>query len=236
MKGIQGLIIAVVLGVVGATFNLVYLNKGRDFAHDSFIGIKKGETIERGKPIRKDYLSEIKIPRPHVGNLKIYAFPWQDRNTIVGRVAIRKYEAGELLLREDFRTAPDQLPLKENDTAVWVPINTRTAITSQIIPGVTRVSFHVPRLGATTGGAANRFGNWEWLGPFEVLSVGNRMGSTEVMSGSSKRPGNEHMLTLRSTLRNGKPDQKISRLIGHLAQTDYKPLRLQVHAPSTKNQ
>jgi hypothetical protein len=235
MKGIHGLIIAIVLGVIGAAFNLVYLNKGRDFAHSSFIGVRSKATIARGQPIKTEYLAEVKIPRPHVGNLKVYAYPWKDRETIIGRVAIRKYEAGELLLREDFRTAPDKLPLKENDSAIWVPIDTRTTITSQITPGITRVSFYVPR-SAQPNAPARVGASWEWLGPFDVLSVGNRFDSPEVMSASKTAPRHEHMLTLRANAKNGKPDRRIAQLLEYLVQTDYQPLRLQVHAPVARNQ
>ena len=230
MKGIQGLVIAIVLGIIGAIFNWVYLSKGRDFEQDSFIGVPKGTNIDRGIPIQEEHLEEVKIPKPHVGNLKVYAYPWEDHATIIGRPTARKYEGGEILLREDFRTAPDQLPLKDNDAAVWIPIDTRTAITSQILPGSTRVSFSLPSPGSGNPLAPGSE-NWEWLGPFEVLSVGNRFGSTEAMNASKTSPQHAHMLTLRATRKNGKPDVKVTRLINHLRQTDYKPLRLQIHAP-----
>jgi len=231
MKGIQGLVIAIVLGVIGAIFNLVYLNKGRDFAHVSFIGVRSGTNIDRGIPVQEEHLAEVKIPRPHVGNLNVYAYPWNDQATIIGRPTARKYEGGEILLRQDFRTAPDQLPLRDNDAAVWVPIDTRTAITSQILPGSTRVSFSLPRSGSGNPSLSGE--NWEWLGPFEVLSVGNRFGSTEAMSASKTAPQHAHMLTLPATTRNGKPDVRITRLHDHLMQNDFKPLRLKIHAPSS---
>ena len=144
MKGIQGLIIAVVLGLIGFAFNMVYLNSSKDFGHKSFIGVRRSAEVNRGTALSKDHLEEIKIPREFVGNLQEYALPWDDLDAIVGRQSIRNYDIGGLLLRNDFRTARNELQLLGKETAVSVPIDTRTTITSQIIPGDTRVSFYLP--------------------------------------------------------------------------------------------
>ena len=53
MKGIQGLVIAVLLGTIGAVFNLVYLNKNRNVDPLYFIGIKSNTRVERGEPIKR---------------------------------------------------------------------------------------------------------------------------------------------------------------------------------------
>ena len=57
MKGIQGLIVAIVLGVAGAAANFYYLNteaQKKDMV--GFIGIKKGVVLGRGdKLTRRQY-------------------------------------------------------------------------------------------------------------------------------------------------------------------------------------
>jgi hypothetical protein len=228
MKGIQGLVIAIVLGIVGAAFNWVYLNnKSKEFEIESFIGVKKGQTIALGAPIKKAYLEKIDIPKSNARNLKVYAYPHENLDSLIGQKSIRKYEGGELLLRQDFQTHPNRLNLENKQQAFWVPIDTRTTITSHITPGITQVYFFVP--GANNQKHASPSSeDRDWLGPFEVLSVGNRFGSVDTMKASKTAPKNEHMLTLRATDKNGKPNNKASRLVKHLTNTDYQPLRLKV--------
>ncbi len=228
MKGIHGLVIAIVLGIVGAAFNWVYLNnKSKEFEIESFIGVKKGQTIALGAPIKKAYLEKIDIPKSNARNLKVYAYPHENLDSLIGQKSIRKYGGGELLLRQDFQTHPNRLNLENKQQAFWVPIDTRTTITSHITPGITQVYFFVP--GANNQKHASPSSeDRDWLGPFEVLSVGNRFGSIEAMKASKTTPRNEHMLTLRATDKNGKPNIKASRLVKHLTNTDYQPLRLKV--------
>ena len=227
MKGIQGLIIAIVLGLIGFAFNMYYLNSSRDFRHDSFIGVRKNASVTRGTPLSRKHFERISIPKEFVGNLNEYALPWTDLDAIVGRKSIRDYERGGLLLRNDFRTAPDELQLIGGETAVSVPIDTRTTITAQIIPGDTRVSFYL-----TSGDNKLSTSDPNWIGPFDVLAVGNRMGSTDVYEGRRNRGGNENMLTLKATNTKGKPNAQMTVLLNQLTQTNFKPLRLKIHAPA----
>ena len=228
MKGIQGLVIAIVLGIVGAGFNWVYLNnKSKEFEIESFIGVRKGQKIALGDPIKKAHLEKIDIPKANARNLRVYAYPHKNLESLLGQKSIRKYEGGELLLRQDFQTHPNRLNLENKQQAIWVPIDTRTTITSHITPGINQVYFFVPG-GNNQSKASPSAADGDWLGPFEVLSVGNRFGSVEAMKASKTTPRNEHMLTLRATDKNGKPDIKASRLVKHLTNTDYQPLRLKV--------
>lgn len=228
MKGIQGLIIAIVLGVIGFGFNYYYLNTSRDFEHDTFIGVKKNASLKRGTLLTKDHFERVRIPKEFVKNLKEFALPWDDLDAIVGRKSIRDYDRGGILLRNDFRTAPNELQLVGGETAISVPIDTRTTITSQIIPGDTRVSFYLAE-------AAKKPGSPDpgWLGPFDVLAVGNRMGSTDVDDGRRNRGGSENMLTLKATNAKGKQNNQMALLLNHLTGTNFKPLRLKIHAAAT---
>ena len=229
MKGIQGLIVAVLLGLVGFAFNMYYLNSSRDFEHDIFIGVRKNASVERGTPLQRNHFEKISIPREFVGNLNEFALPWTDLDAVVGRKSIRNYERGGLLLRNDFRTAPDELQLVGGETAVSVPIDTRTTMTSQIIPGDTRVSFYVDSRGIPSGGVDSK-----WIGPFDVMAVGQRMSSTDVYNSRGGRGGGENMLTLKATDIKGKSNGSMTFLLNHLAGTNFKPLRLKIHAPLAK--
>ena len=68
MKGIQGLIVAVVLGLFGAIANFFYLNteaQKKDMV--GFIGVKQGVLIAPGEKLSEDKLVKIEIPANHVG-------------------------------------------------------------------------------------------------------------------------------------------------------------------------
>ena len=231
MKGIQGLIVAIVLGLVGLAFNWYYLSKSRDFAHVSFIGVKKSASIRRGTPLSKSHLEKISIPKEYVGNLRRYALVWSDIDAIAGRKAIRDYEEGGLLLRNDFRTAPNELRLIGGETAISVPIDPRTTNTSQIVPGETRVSFYMPiqQLKRPTPTSEE---NKRWIGPFEVLAVGNRMGSTDIIDSRVSRNNNENRVTLKATNETGRDIKGMPQLMEFLNASKFKPLRLKIHAPA----
>ena len=94
MKGIQGLIVAVVLGLAGAAANFYYLNteaQKKDMV--AFIGIKKGVIIGRGDKLTEDKLVKVEIPANHVGNLKDFAYLWDDRDRRQGHA--RLADAGQ---------------------------------------------------------------------------------------------------------------------------------------------
>ena len=229
MKGIQGLIIAIVLGLVGFTFNMYYLTKSRDFAHVTFIGVKRNANIKRGTPLSKNHFEKISIPKEYVGNLKRYALVWSDIDAIEGRKAIRDYEEGGLLLRNDFRTAPNELRLIGGETAISIPIDTRTTNTSQIIPGETRISFYIPTARVQSPGTAVE-GNRQWFGPFDVLAVGNRMGSTDIVDQGGGRGNSENRVTLKATSESGRDIKGMPQLMNYLTNSKFKPLRLKIHA------
>ena len=232
MKGIQGLIIAVVLGLVGFAFNMFYLSTSRDFEHDSFIGVRKNANVKRGTSLKKSHLEKIAIPKEYVGNLKEYALPYSSIDAILGRKSIRNYERGGLLLRNDFRTAPSELRLTGGETAISVPIDTRTTITSQIVPGETKVSFYIPAPPSSNPEKPSDY-QTQWIGPFDVLTVGSRMGSADVIDGQSKRSSSENMLTLKTTDEAGRQSSRMTTLLSHLTDSNFKPLRLKIHAAST---
>ena len=99
MKGIQGLIIAVFLGLIGAGVNLAYLYKGRNMQDEKFVGIKQGVKLKRGETILQEHLEEVSIPEANVGSLQDYAYLYSRVNTVAGQKSSRSYsgETGEVL-------------------------------------------------------------------------------------------------------------------------------------------
>ena len=107
MKGIQGLIVAAVLGLLGAIANFYYLNteaQKKDMV--AFIGIKKGVILGRGDKLTEERLVKVEIPRNHVGNLADYACKWEELVGVKDRPVWRTLdssntEGGLLLLQSD---------------------------------------------------------------------------------------------------------------------------------------
>jgi hypothetical protein len=66
----------------------------------------------------------------------------------------------------------------------------------------------------------------ELVGPFDVLSVGNRRGEIDTMRGESVRPMQENVLTIRGRLVSGRQqlDARISRVTNYLDKTNNRPL------------
>ena len=117
MKGIQGLIVAAVLGFIAALANFYYLNteaQKKDMM--AFIGIKKGVILGRGDKLTEDKLVKVDIPKNYVGNLTDYACKWEELVGVKDRPVWRTLdssatEGGLLLLQSDWREPPRQLEL-----------------------------------------------------------------------------------------------------------------------------
>ncbi len=233
MKGIQGLIIAVFLGLIGAGVNLAYLYKGRNMKDEKFVGIKQGVKLKRGETILQEHLEEVSIPEANVGSLQDYAYLYSRVNTVAGQKSSRSYsgETGELVMQQDLRTPHTRLKLKPSERAVSVTIDTRATVASQIIPGVTPVSFSLPTSRGT--GTAPMGGQWEWFGPFDVLAVGNRMGQSDVLGARKISAKQQNVLTLRVTVgQGGKYDVKFLDLFKYYRQSSFNPLIVMIHPES----
>ena len=209
MKGAAGLVVALLLGMLGAALNYVYLdNKTRQVKSVSFIGVRDDVKIRPGDQLKDTDLIEVRIPEMHVGNLKTFVYLWQDRETVQGIRAIRPYQGGELLRREDYRTPPPELKLGKGQMLVWIAVDSRAFVPDLVNPG-DKVTFLLPALrGGPTPAPVNQQlkpedpndptgapaptapgiapagpvggGGVEALGPFVIAAVGNRLGSAEV--------------------------------------------------------
>ncbi len=198
MKGAAGIVVALLLGMLGAALNYVYLdNKTRHVQTVSFIGLRDDARIRPGDPLKEDDLVKVSIPEANVGNLKKFVYLWQEVETVRGIRAIRAYQGGELLRREDYRTPPPELKLAKGQLLVWVPVDNRSFVPDLVNPG-DKVTFTLPTLRtnapaarlpvdlanpgdpAVSAPAAAEPTNLELVGPFVIAAVGSRLGSTEV--------------------------------------------------------
>jgi hypothetical protein len=144
MKGAAGIAVAVMLGLLGAALNYVYLdNKTRHIETVSFIGLREEARLRPGDPLKEEDLVEVRIPESNAGNLRKFVFLWQDLETVRGIRAIRAYQGGELLRREDYRTPPPELKLAKGQLLVWVSADNRSFVPDLVNPG-DRVTFTVP--------------------------------------------------------------------------------------------
>src|SRR5262245_30717352 len=227
------LLAAALLGAAGLIVNWIYLSeKARQVAVVQFIGIAPGAVIQAGDRFSEDKLVPVAIPQANFdqdARLKDFGVRWTDRQTVVGMPAVRLYTGGELLLRQDLRTPPATLNLKSTERAMWIPVDTRTFVPSLVNPG-DLVSFLVgdaptPAMpseapgnvedGDTTQPAfptvpLNSKG--ELIGPFRVLSVGNRLGRTDVLKAAGVPQLQENVITISVTVQGDQLEPKAAKL------------------------
>ena len=120
-----------------------------------------------------------------------------DRATVDNQPVCRTLSNGALLLQDDIRTPlQEQLELGKGEKAIGISIDTRTCVPSLIVPG-DLVSFQIPvaagptkappraaenangqengQLNPIPAAAAVSSGATRTVGPFKVLSLGNRL-------------------------------------------------------------
>jgi len=270
MKGIQGLILALGLGIAGALFNWAYLHqKSMEQAMVQFVGIQPNVTVNAGEKLTEEHLAPVAIPAGSVGNLKDFAYLWETRSSLVGRPVYRTLTGGSLVLRDDLKTPPPELVFAENlppgeeERVLWVPVASNSFVPSLVAPG-DLVDFVVSYGGPTpaylapsssngesspegessgesqskpTSAPTIRTGksNIEVLGPFKILSLGNRLSSWEVWQAWGKQPANENVLGVSVRLRNGQLEPKAQRLIALLQETGFRNVTVMLRPREKKS-
>ena len=277
MKGIQGLLVALALGIGGAIFNFAYLST-RQVESVKFIGIRPEVTIARGEQLTASHVEPVEIPKDHQGNLGEFAFPYSAVKTVIGQNVWRPLVGGSLLLRDDLRTPPTELNFGQtretaNERMLGVPIDTRKFVPSLVVPG-DWVSFIVPGAGDEVptladdpanpgapaavpavassrnpprGGAAQPAAGTDasrrgagantgigLIGPFKVLSLGNRLGSSDVMRAAKMAQVQENVMTILVKVEGDRLDPKAELLMKVLDRTGSQPLSYLLH-PRTSN-
>lgn len=257
MKGMQGLILAIGLGIAGAMFNWAYLNsRSPDIATEAFVGIKPDATVERGDRLLEEHLEPVYVPRQAVGNLDQFAVLYADLKTVVGMNVWRTLPGGSLLLKDDLKTPPQNLNFGETvkqgveERAVGIPVDTRTFVPALVNPG-DFVSFVTSngRIGVPTPAPTESDGDGdselsptpdpvsrprsddslEIIGPFKVLSLGNRLGSAEVMRAARLPQVQENVMTILVRVENGKLEAPAARLLKMIESTGFRPVAIMLH-------
>jgi hypothetical protein len=238
MKGIQGLLLSLGLGLAGAVCNWFYLERlaGRE-AKVSFIGIKADAQINVGDTLLDSHLVKVDIPRSAVGNLDQVAPHWSDRPLVVGWPSNRSYRGGELVLQQDIRTpgAKDlNDKLGKDEVAVWIPVDTRTFNSMRVNPD-DEVSFILPN--SAIGGASPTpvdgqlpgSSNSEIVGTFRILELGNRTGRPEVQKAAGSRQANENVIAIVAKFAGGRLDAKSERVTEYMRSTKSQGLQVILH-------
>ena len=257
MKGVQGLIIAAILGVFGGALNWVYLQqKTQSFKTRQFVGIKPGATLIPGDLIKEEHLEMVPVPAGREGDLAQFAYLWETRKTVAGIRATRKYTGGELVFRTDYTPPPPDLKLAENQRLIWITVDSRTFVPDLVDPG-DEITFLVPTAAAPTpaplrpavdpalnpdpaaGGAENPAPldrldrlpteGTELIGPFVVGSLGNRLGSIDVMKANRLAQSNERQVGIMVTVKGTKLDENAMKLLDRLRKVNYTNIGVALH-------
>lgn len=237
MKGALGLTIAAGLGIVGAICNWLYVQQlAADQETVSFIAVQRGVQLNIGDSFEESDLEPVPLPRNRAGSLIERAPLWSARKAVIGYGANRVFHGGEILFNFDLeapavRDLADTL--QENEVARWVPIDTRSVVTEQINPG-DLVSFDLGARGPTPAGAGlpNAAGP-RIIGPFRVLSLGNRREPVNVAQGARPRGGSSaNTIAIVIKLIDGEYEPQAVQLFEALRALGTQGLGVQLHARS----
>ena len=239
MKGIQGLILAIGLGIAGALFNWAYLaRKTSDMDLVKVIGIAPHTTVNIGESLTPDHLAPIEVPLHNWDNLKSFAFKWSDRQTVVSMPVRRTLPGGSLLLEDDLRTPPPEIRWEENlpegtvERGIFVPFQTKNLVPSLINPGDV-VDFVISPGGRgvptpAAGGDPPPATVPEMLGPFKILALGNRLGPSDIERAFGKKPTQENVMLVSVKLIKGEMEAKAQKLLDLLHRTNFQQVGIMI--------
>jgi Flp pilus assembly protein CpaB len=252
MNGTKVLVIAAALGVAGAALNWYYLHtKSQQLEKIEFLCIAPGETVRSGERFTDDKLAPLAIPKNNVTDskgkvLREDAILYSDRAAVIGMTAVRNFEQNEIILRQDLKAPPPTLALtKPNERAIFIPVDTRTFVAPLVVPGDT-VTFVVgggafqptPAAPAENGEAAPDENlpaagpppSAELIGPFRVLSLGNRLGSAEVLKASGVPQMQENVMAVAVEVdAKGELQQNAAKLWKMLQATGFRQVGVLLH-------
>lgn len=256
MKGIQGLILGLGVGVAAALFNWAYISRATgDVEAVAFVGIAPNKDLDAGHILSEEDLVAVAIPPIPARRLKDFAYLYADRKSVLGLRVTRPVPGGSLLLQDDLRPPPPRLRFggqpagNTEEIAMFIPIDTRTIVPSLLEPG-DMVSFIVsaptpaglgnPPAGANPGGpnppqnpAANppeSQGGPQVIGKFKVLAVGNRLTSVEAHRAYQLPQSQENILTISVKLEGGRLEPKAERLWKMLEATNFRQVGVILHS------
>ncbi len=235
MKGMQGLMVAGLLGVLAVALNWIYLQgKTRDVAIVQFLGVRATSPIEPGQVIREEHLQVVPVPERHAGNLKDYVYLYEERGTVVGITATRQYEQGDLIYRHDYRTPPVELRLSSQEKLIWIPVASSSFVPDLVDPG-DRIEFIIPvyERVASPGSSEGEDGAASWdrrpvrtesIGPFRVGSLGSRLASRQVARGSRLTGSQERLIGIVIDQTDERERDNAANLQGRILTGDFRDI------------
>jgi len=235
MKGMPGLASALILGLLAAGLNWFYLDrKSREFEKVSFVSIAPETLVHPGETFTRSHFAEMPVPEAAARKLEGIAVLWKDLDTVIGMNAVREFSGDELLLRTDLETPPAELQLAEDERALWIPVDQKSFVASLVVPG-DEVDFLVPRrqilaspvsADGTQPPTPATGGHTQIVGPFKVLSIGNRLGKTNVLNAARLPQLQENIITVRIKMNGAFLDEDAERLLDALQAANYREVGL----------
>ncbi len=216
MKGMQGIVIATALAIVGAVCNWFYImQQARDLRKIDFIAISDEASVQLGTKFEDRHFMAVSIPENNLGNIQQVAVPWSEVEAVKGFRASRLYEPGELLMRRDLMQPPDE-PIAEmlgpDEELHFITVDPN-GFNPRLINPHDKVSFSFVTATGTGGQDGSIVANKiEQVGPFEVLSLGNRRGRTEILKAKGRSAGQENQIGIRVVYKNGAMEDRFQRL------------------------
>lgn len=248
MRGIQGLAIAGFLGLLGLTLNWVYLQqKTKDVKTDVFIGIRDGVDLQPGDIIKEEHLMPVSVPVANsiAGNLKQSVYLFERVSSVVNNRATRRMRGGELYFRDDFVTPTKELELEEKQRLIWVPVDSSSFVPSLVDPG-DQITFILPVDPASrtrsvmvdgpglTPSGDEGVADAEFIGPFTVKSLGNRLSSMKIASANHSTSVQERQVGIIVNVEGTKFEAKAMKLLDRLQNTNSRNIKVSLHPKKTK--
>ena len=241
MKGAQGIMIAVALGVVGFVCNWLYL-EGQASGDQmvQFVGVASEARVNQGDVFQDEHLVPIPVPKKYQGELALVAYRWSDRNLVVGQRAARTMatDGTELVLHPDLTTpaASDiNETIADDERVMWLPVDSRTFLPQHVDPG-DQVSFRIPEFGSTSS-TKNQptAGSGQIIGPFRILALGNRKGRRNVRQAAGLASGAENVIAIAVKVEqpDGKLEARAETLAGIVAINNFQGVQVLLHKRET---
>jgi Flp pilus assembly protein CpaB len=235
MKGVPGLLIAVGLAIAGALCNWFYMaQKSRELDLVQFVAVAEGG-IRQGDVIQAGNLISIPIPLRYAQRLKEVAPTYSDVSTIVGSDAYRDFLEGELILAQDLRSPPGndlKRDLGPDEVAIWIGVDGRGFV-PQFLSGGDEVSFLVQTANSRPAievGAPPSL-ETELIGPFYVLALGNRRGTSDRAKAAGQSQSSENVIAIRvKKVSDTQLEEKAQLLLNRLQFSGNQALRLVMHS------
>ena len=237
MKGAQGIMIAVAMGVVGFVCNWLYLEREASRVElVSFVGVSQPADVKRGDVIQSDDLVPISMPKSHESQLAQVAVLWDQRDLVIGQKAARDLAVSgeaELVMHRDLTTPAIKdinALIADNERVMWLPVDSRTFNPQHVDPG-DQVSFRIPEFGKGASRSQPTEAGGKILGPFRILALGNRKGRRDVRQAAGLASGAENVIAVAVKVENpdGKLEPRAETLAGILAVNNFQGVQVLLH-------